>query len=505
MADHLIVDTFGDINMDTAELSTISNVLTFDDLLIESPDLAEMSEEAFAELDTLDSPTLDEMEDSVPAMREEAFAELGTIDFSFLNDMEEVEPSPIRQDSLFPSVSSESPMQHHETQMRDLLTSLELNTLVPGQQDVPTCIDPSILQEFDVNSNRPDPFALPEVAQTLISTSLDYETLPLPPLPLFSNLPRPVLQQDDYDMLPSPPLPLFSELPPPVPAQDNFNTPTSGALYSTDSLHSHLMPSHFQQQVAYYPTQPLTSVPITTSGEVEEVALNRQEGPEPTPKLQYVEAGSLMLSSTGIRLPPQPPAASSSHDLDMSALSLQNANFEGKSSTQARRATNKLRAEIFGFGKHRKQQITGPMKGPIKISLAAGMSHARFTAAVGTAEANAGTSDYAPLKQRLTTTAHKPRRTTTVRTQRKKRKQPLKGPITITLNGEKRTGGERLGTTLATAEASAAQMDHALRWKPKPKRPVNRPLESILKTSQTTRAPSPDAQAASNSDEEPDW
>jgi hypothetical protein len=122
-------------------------------------------------------------------------------------------------------------MQEHEPQIQDLLTSLESSTPTPERHNDLTSsagIDPRILQGHSAVSNRPDSLTLPSFCD-------DYNTLPLPPLPLHTRTSLPILSQSNFQLLPlfpGPPTPVppkskhrpsgpFFVLPPPVVPKDN--------------------------------------------------------------------------------------------------------------------------------------------------------------------------------------------------------------------------------------------------------------------------------------------
>ncbi|ERF76855.1 hypothetical protein EPUS_07645 [Endocarpon pusillum Z07020] len=229
--------------MEHGETPEVSSTFTFDDFLLEDPELSVMDGNWLAELEDSGFPP----------------TELGAPAAS------------IGQDTLMQKAPPEARKSEIDPELQALLTSLET-----GTQDYiapTTCIDPLLLGQSGTSTHQSDPFALPELGRTLAPDSRHYEMapllplLPLPPLPLFGSTPPPVPPKDHDNTLARSHLTPFTGNPPPVPPKYNFKNLTSDALRSGSSPHSHL--------IARYPRQPLLSVPVYD--DVEDLALDPQE------------------------------------------------------------------------------------------------------------------------------------------------------------------------------------------------------------------------------------
>ncbi|KAF7506919.1 hypothetical protein GJ744_011160 [Endocarpon pusillum] len=218
----------------------MSSTFTFDDFLLEDP-----------ELSVMDGNWLAELEDSSRPL-----TELGAPAAS------------IRQGTVMQTASPEARKSESDPQLQAMLTSLET-----GTQDYiapTTCIDPLLLGQSGTSTHQSDPFALPELGRTLALDSGYYEMAalpPLPPLPLFGSTPPPVPPKDHDNTLAWSHLTPSIGNPPPVPPKYNFTNLTSDALRSASSSRSHL--------IARYPRQPLLSVPVYD--DVEDLALDPRE------------------------------------------------------------------------------------------------------------------------------------------------------------------------------------------------------------------------------------
>jgi hypothetical protein len=146
--------------------------------------------------------------------------------------------------------------------------------------------------------SRPDPFAFPEVGGAPTPVDCGYDSMPLPPLPLFSTRPpvppksgynmlaqpslprlnhptRPVLPKGKYGQLPMPPMPVYRSRPPPVPPKDPLVMLRGHVCRSMISLRTHLIQSPLQAVAARYPHQPPRPVPAYAN--VEDLALEPHE------------------------------------------------------------------------------------------------------------------------------------------------------------------------------------------------------------------------------------
>ncbi len=235
---NISIDNLQDTGMEYGEIPDMSSTFTFDDFLLEDPELSVMDGNLLAELDNSDLlPT----ELGVPAV-------------------------PTGRDTLLQNASSEARRSENDLHLEALLTPLE-----KGTQDTitsTTYIDPLLLEQSGTRTYQPDRFALPEVGRTLVPDGRHHEMVPLPPLPLFGGIPPPVPPKDYDNTLAWSHLTPFFGSTLPVPPQDNVKGLTSGVLRSANTPCSHL--------VARYPHQPLLSVPVY---DVEHLALDPQEQP----------------------------------------------------------------------------------------------------------------------------------------------------------------------------------------------------------------------------------
>ena len=237
--------TFSNISIDNLQVTVmeygetpdVPSTFTFDDFLLEDP-----------ELSLMDGNWLAELEDSGLPL-----TELGA------------QATSIGQDTLMQNASPEARKPEIDPQLQALLTSLETGT--QGYITPTTYIDPLLLEQSDTSTHQSDPFALPELGRTLAPDSRHHEMGPLPPLPLFGGIPPPVPPKDHDSTLAWSHLTPFIGNSPPVPPKHNSEKLTSGALRSANSLRSHL--------IARYPHQPLLSVPVYD--DVEDLALDPQE------------------------------------------------------------------------------------------------------------------------------------------------------------------------------------------------------------------------------------
>ncbi len=216
----------------------MSSTFTFDDFLLEDPELSVMDGDWLAELE---NSGLLPIELGAPAV-------------------------PTAQEKLLLGASSEARKFENDLLLEASLTLSEKRT-----QDTTTsttCIEPLLLEQSGTTTHYLDRFAVPDVGRTLLPDSRHDEMVPLPPLPLSGGNPPPGPPKDNDNTLAWSHLTPFFASTPPVPVQDSFERYMSGVLRSANAPVSHL--------VARYPHPPLLSVPAY---DVEHLALDPQEQP----------------------------------------------------------------------------------------------------------------------------------------------------------------------------------------------------------------------------------
>lgn len=427
--------------------STMSNVLTLNDMLVRSPEL--------------------------PAMKAIVSPELESCRTHSQVDGDGALAAPIRQDSLSQPLTSGVLAQDVESESLDLLTSLELGTIPPQPQNnaISTpCIVPYALQDFGARPNIPDRFSLPEVGQTPIPDIRDYGTRPLYQLPLFSGAPPPVPPKDYDDTLPLPALLSFADTPPPVSPKHNSYPLPNGELRSVNFPSRHLI----RPQYPHYPLiphHPLMSLPDYE--DMESLSLDPEERLVHIPTPQPADAEHLTPTQGEILSPSPNITTINSEDVDIDFSPPQSPSLDESRSDFS---TPKFRPVKW-------HPPSEPVKGPITIKPATRQT-LKLANAMATAKANAGTSGYAPrnlIRKDLMVTDEAsggsdsdyvlPRRGRRINTTASKRTQrlstladksnglgngPVNGPVTIRL--AKNNNGRphrRLTASIATAEANA--------------------------------------------------